>query len=59
MRKPDFCKCENKDVDQRLCFRYTDSTPEDLFSHYEAHIRVRKYKYRLITVASVRNGTEM
>ena len=35
MRKPDFGKCENKDVDQlrgnreadqRLCFRYTDST---------------------------------
>ena len=35
MRKPDFCKCENKDADQlrgnreadqRLCFRYTDST---------------------------------
>ena len=35
MRKPDFCICENKDADQlrsncaadqRLCFRYTDST---------------------------------
>ena len=35
MRKPDFCMCENKDADQlrgnreadqRLCFRYTDST---------------------------------
>ena len=35
MRKPDFCLCENKDTyqlrsnceaDQRLCFRYTDST---------------------------------
>ena len=34
MRKPAFCICENKDVDQlrgnceadqRLCFRYTDS----------------------------------
>ena len=34
MRKPDFCTCENKDADQlrgnreadqRLCFRYTDS----------------------------------
>ena len=34
VRKPDFCKCENKDADQlrgnreadqRLCFRYTDS----------------------------------
>ena len=35
MRKPDICICENKDADQlrgnreadqRLCFRYTDST---------------------------------
>ena len=35
MRKTDFCICENKDADQlrgnreadqRLCFRYTDST---------------------------------
>ena len=35
MKKPDFCICENKDedqlrgnrkADQRLCFRYTDST---------------------------------
>ena len=35
MRKPTFCICENKDVDQlrgnceadqRLCFRYIDST---------------------------------
>ena len=35
MRKPDFCLCENKDADQlrgnrkadqRLCFRYTEST---------------------------------
>ena len=27
MRKPDFCLCENKgEDDQRLCFRYTDST---------------------------------
>ena len=35
MRKPDFCICENKDADQhrgnreadqRLCLRYTDST---------------------------------
>ena len=34
MRKPAFCKCENKDADQlrgnreanqRLCFRYSDS----------------------------------
>ena len=35
MRKPDFCLCENKgadqlrgnrDADQRLCFRFSDST---------------------------------
>ena len=35
MRKPDFCMCKNKDADQlcgnreadqRLCFRYKDST---------------------------------
>ena len=31
MRKPDFCLCENKgasncEADQRLCFRYSDST---------------------------------
>ena len=35
MRKPDFCICENKgadqlrgnrEADQRLCFRYIDST---------------------------------
>ena len=35
MRKPDFCLCKNKgadqlrgvrEADQRLCFRYTDST---------------------------------
>ena len=26
MRKPAFCICENKDADQRLCFRYTDCT---------------------------------
>ena len=35
VRKPDFCLCENKgadqlrgnrEADQRLCFRYTDST---------------------------------
>ena len=40
MRKPDFCLCENKgtdhlrsncEADQRLCFRYTDSTISLLF----------------------------
>ena len=39
MRKPAFCICENKDADQlrgnheadqRLCFRYTDSTTPPL-----------------------------
>ena len=25
MRKTDFCICENKGADQRLCFSYTDS----------------------------------
>ena len=43
MRKPTFCICENKDVDQlpgnreadqRLCFRYIDSTIP-LLSKYE------------------------
>ena len=46
-RKPDFCICENKDADQlrgnreadqRLCFRYTDSTiplpPKSEFSSF-------------------------
>ena len=46
MRKPDFCICENKDADQlrgnreadqRLCFRYTDSTIP-LFSKSEISI---------------------
>ena len=26
MRKPAFCICGNCEADQRLCFRYTDST---------------------------------
>ena len=26
MREPTFCKCENKDVDRSLCFRYINST---------------------------------
>ena len=54
MRKPAFCKCENKDADQLpgnreadqcLCFRCTArlvsdlvGNPEDRFSHNEAHI---------------------
>ena len=37
MRKPTFCICENKDADQRLCFRYTDSTiPLHLFPRFQA-----------------------
>ena len=47
MRKPDFCICENKDADQlrgdreadqRLCFRYIDSTLP-LLSKYEMSCR--------------------
>ena len=43
MRKPDFCICENKaadqlcgnrTTDQRLCFRYMDSTTS-LFRNFE------------------------
>ena len=43
MRKPDFCICKNKgadqlssncEADQRLCFRYSDSTIEFLFYLY-------------------------
>ena len=47
MRKPAFCMCENKDADQlrgnrkadqRLCFRFTDSTipllPKDEISSF-------------------------
>ena len=57
LRKPDFCVCENKGADQlrgnrkadqRLCFRYTNSTipllpkpgrkSKDRFSDLAAHI---------------------
>ena len=51
MRKPDFCVCENKDADQlrgnreadqRLCFRYTDSTipllPKSEISSLYSHL---------------------
>ena len=31
VRKPVFCICENKDADQRLCFRNTDSAIPLLF----------------------------
>ena len=43
MRKPVYCICENKDAghseaDQRLCFRYTDSTISLLL------IKIRNFK---------------
>ena len=43
MRKPAFCICENKDADQlrgnreadqRLCFRYIDSTSNEKLVRY-------------------------
>ena len=48
MRKPAFCICENKDADQlrgnreadqRLCFRYTDSTIPLLYLDFLASAR--------------------
>ena len=48
MRKPAFCICENKDAeqlrgnrkaDQRLCFRYTDSTSCIKFAKYRKRIK--------------------
>ena len=55
MRKPDFCLCENKDADQlrgnreadqRLCFRYLDSTipllyKSEISSFYPASVLVQ------------------
>ena len=50
MRKPDFCICENKDADreadQRLCFRYMDSTipllsKSEIFSLYPSSVAVQ------------------
>ena len=50
MRKPAFCICENKDADQRrgnreadqcLCFRYTDSTIPLLSKKYKPHAFLR------------------
>ena len=43
VRKPDFCICKNKDADQLLCFRYTDSTIpllpkyKDLKAKFQCH----------------------
>ena len=59
MRKPTFCICENKDADQlrdnreadqRLCFRYIDSTIPLLSSpkfHASSHLL---YLYSLVCV---------
>ena len=50
MRKPAFCICENKDADQlrgnreadqRLCFRYTDST---------IHLLPKYEKFKLLAI---------
>ena len=59
MRKPTICICENKDADQlrgnreadqRLCFRYTDSTMSLLLKS-----EVVFFDYRLVCVGPVRN----
>ena len=54
MRKPTICICENKDVDQRLCFRYTDSTlpllPKSKFLASSSFLCL----YRLVCVGPVR-----
>ena len=55
MRKPDFCICENKEADQLrgnreadqcLCFRYTDSTipllpKSEISSLYQSSVAVQ------------------
>ena len=60
LRKPDFCICENKDADQlrgnreadqRLCFRYTDSTipplpKSEISSFYPSTVAVQPGLYR-------------
>ena len=60
MRKPAFCICENKDADQlrgnseadqRLCFRYSDSTipllPKSVISSlYPSSVAVQPGLYR-------------
>ena len=40
MRKPDFCKCENKDrkADQRLCFHYTEAIRNKVHKTWKAHV---------------------
>ena len=75
MIKPDFCICENKgadqlrgnrEADQRLCFRYTDSTisllskSEDRFSQNEAHIYLTKsLEKRVSQDITIPNKNEM
>ena len=60
VRKPAFCICENKDADQlrgnheadqRLCFRYTDSTipllsKSEISSFYPSSVAVQPGLYR-------------
>ena len=60
MRKPAFCVCENKDADQlrgnreadqRLCFRYKDSTipllpKSEISSLYPSYVAVQPGLYR-------------
>ena len=49
VRKPDFCICENKDADQlrgnreadqRLCFRYTDSVALPFLKQYSKSLPI-------------------
>ena len=63
MRKPAFCICENKDADQlrgnreadqRLCFRYTDSTIP-LLSNSEADQRLC-FRYADSTIPLLSNS---
>ena len=46
MRKPAFCKCENKDADRLRGTAWfvwdLIGNPEDRFSHNEAHISLRQ-----------------
>ena len=62
MRKLDFCLCENKDADQlhgnreadqRLCFRYTDSTiplllKSEISSFYPASVTTGRFVSDLV-----------
>ena len=63
VRKPAFCICENKDADQlrgnreadqRLCFRYIDSTiPYFLYTKFQASSHL-VWSYSLVCVGSGR-----